>query len=582
VLTLQQIIERNKSLRNTQSGLTDYKVLVISNITVNQLAAPLEYYLRQCEINPQISIGDYDSIINDSKKSSKYDLVIIFWETSNIIEGLHFKADYLLDEDLLNVGDKVKLEIKMVLDHLKESSLVIWNKFSSLLFTTNTIKKNKFESFVDELNLFLENNIGDQIHLTDIDKVISSLGLKNSYDPKFYHLFKSLYKPSFFLEYSSYIMPVIKSSTGKVKKVLILDCDNTLWNGIIGEDGIEGINLSYNNKKGSPFFEAQTIFKTLNDQGCLICLCSKNNFNDVEVVFKEHPDMVLNWDNTTLRKINWNNKVDNIRDLSTELNLGLDSFVFIDDSDFEVNMVKEQLQMVEVIQVPKNNFEYPDLLRKYLIPMFYSKSTTEEDLKKVEQYAIEIERNKTQKISTNFDDYIESLKLEVTLYIDNKDHIGRISQMTQKTNQFNFSTKRYTEKDIQKLINSREYKIFTFSVKDKFGDYGLTGLYIFQLEQSKCIIDTFLMSCRVIGRKVELAVFEKIVEYFKKNKIISFELDYIKTNKNILVENLADELGFESTESSKSQKKYLMLLQNFSKLNTESIKTTLSIEETLL
>ena len=134
MLTLQQIIERNKSLRNTQSGLTDYKVLVISNITVNQLAAPLEYYLRQCEINPQISIGDYDSIINDSKKSSKYDLVIIFWETSNIIEGLHFKAVYLLDEDLLNVGDKVKLEIKMVLDHLKESSLVIWNKFVSHWF----------------------------------------------------------------------------------------------------------------------------------------------------------------------------------------------------------------------------------------------------------------------------------------------------------------------------------------------------------------------------------------------------------------------------------------------------------------
>lgn len=575
-LSYQEILKGIQLKRPSLSSQSEYKIQIISNITINQIKEPLEYLLLSAGINASVTIGDYDSIIVDSKKCADYNVTIVFWELCNVIEGFHYKSLNYSEQETQSLLTKVRMEINLVANNLKKSSLVVWNNFSSNAFNSFLIKSTNYDKICQALNEDLDKIHEPNFRFVNLDKIFINCNIKDVINLKFYHLFKSLYTIHFFSTYSCYILPILKAHTGKVKKVLILDCDNTLWKGVIGEDGMDGIKMSPKDKKGQAYAEVQSIINYIQSQGILLCLCSKNNEADVKVVFDEHPDMQLNWDDIIVKKINWIDKVSNIRAIAKELNLGLDSFIFIDDSDFEVNHVREELPEVTTIQVPtKKIFEYPSKVRN-LLNEYFTLSVTQSDLQKTLQYKQQLEREEAKSDFGSMDEYLKSLELKVTIYENPISQIPRISQMTQKTNQFNFTTKRYSEADIKSFLKSKLHKLYTFKVEDKFGDYGITGLYILnKKEDLKTIeIDTLLMSCRVIGRKIEYIVFENIVqELVKKHSDYALILNLLKTQKNVLVKDLPIKLGFKELSSDEKSAKFQLSLCNFQSFDINYINS---------
>jgi len=525
-----------------------YNILVLSNITINQIKEILEYTLRKEGINANVKIGDYDNIVQDSTKNSN--AVIIFWELCNIVDGLQHKIELYNDKQFNEILEKTKLEIDLVLENLSKTSLVLFNKFTAMPFSG--IRGSNLERLARALNKHIEN----RTNIIDLDKINRDL------DFRYYYSSKALYNIEFFKDYSEYIKPYIMSVNGKAKKALIFDCDNTLWKGILGEDGFDKIEMSQKTKDGAIFSEVQDIALSLNRQGILIGLCSGNNPEDVEEVINSHIDMKLRREHITVNKSNWLDKVTNLRQIANELNIGLDSIVFIDDSPFEVNLIREGLPEITVLQVPKKLYEYPMFLRKNL-DLFYNLNSTKEDKDKIEMYKQEIYRKNAKKGFGNIEEYLASLGLKLTIFEGDKSIIPRMSQMSQKTNQFNLTTKRYTEIDIRNFIISDNSKVFCFSISDKFGDSGITGLCIVNLKSKTADIDTFLISCRIIGRNVEFAFMDYLIDFLKNNKIKSVTAKYIKTSKNKQVEDFYDKCSFPLTKSNNGIKNYELLIRGY-------------------
>jgi len=555
-----EILKANKLLEDTNKPM--YKVSILSNIMVHQSKEICEYILRLNDINASIELGDYDNIVQDSIKFKDSNIVLIFWEIYNFIDGLQYKIELLSKSELDELINKIKMEISIVFNNLTDTSLVIINKFSSLVFSQYDLKSNRMDFLVLELNLYIENRKQLNIKVIDIDKVISVVSIDKSIDLRYYYSSKTLYSIEFYKKYFKYIKPLFISITGKTKKALIFDCDNTLWKGILGEDGSENIKM---------FQEVQYLAKVLAKAGVIIGLCSKNNPEDVDKIIKSHKDMILKDEDIVIKKVNWNNKVSNIRSIAKELNIGLDSIVFVDDSDFEVNLIKEELPMVKVIQVPKKEYEY-NLLIRDTINLFYNPSQTKEDLERVGMYKAQVQRVNEEQKTENIEDYLKSLKLEITTYIDDINSIERISQMTQKTNQFNLSTKRYTQKDIESFINNENYTVLAIGVNDKFGDNGIVGLAILKYKSDVAHIDTLLMSCRVLGRNIEYRFMDIINKIVMSRGFEKLSSEYRKTLKNEQVSDLYDRYGFEVLEKAKNCTKYRILVKEYKNKELDYIR----------
>jgi FkbH-like protein len=562
-LKYSEILRLNKEIGETLES-KPYKISILSNIIVHQIKEILEYQLRTGGINANVVLGDYDNIVQDSLKYKESNAVLIFWELCNIIDGLQFKIDLFDDRQLNEIFEKTKSEIDLILKNLGKTSLVLLNVFTSLSFSTSARRKTKLEELADQLNQYLADNIPANVRLVELDKVIASIGVEDSFDYRYYYSSKALYTVNFFKSYAEYVKPFIMSVNGKAKKALIFDCDNTLWKGILGEDGYDNIEMSPRTKDGLIFAEIQSIALALNKQGILICLCSKNNPEDVDKVIKSHPDMQLRDKHITINKSNWSDKVSNLREIAQELNIGLDSFVIVDDSKFEVNLIRELLPEVTVLQVPERLYEYPKLLRENS-GLFYNLSFTDEDHKKIEMYNQQAKRESSRNEFTDIENYLASLELNMTVYQDEDSIIPRMSQMSQKTNQFNLTTKRYTEGDIKNFIDDDSANVFAFSVADKFGDSGITGLciIIFNDKNQTAVIDTFLMSCRIIGRNIEYAFIDYLVDILKSNKINEIQAKYIKTQKNGQVKTFYDKCSFRLTDSNESVRNYTLVVSEY-------------------
>ncbi len=562
-LKYSEILKLNKELENNLKS-SSYDITVLSNIIVQQGKEILEYPLRSQGINANVEFGDYDNIVQDSQKYKNSKSVIIFWELCNIIDGFQYKAELLENYQLDAILEKTKSEVDLVLKNLEKTSLVLINKFTALSFSHYKFRKNKLDELASQLNLYLEEKISINVRLLDIEKVIASIGVSNSLDMRYYYSSKALYTIDFFKTYANYIAPFFISANGKAKKALIFDCDNTLWKGILGEDGFDNIEMSTGSKDGNIFAEIQSIALALNRQGVLIGLCSKNNPGDVDEVIKSHPDMQFRDEHITINKSNWSNKVTNLKEIATELNIGLDSLVFVDDSSFEVNLIKEQLPEITVLQVPERLYEYPKMLRENL-GLFYNLSLTAEDSKKIEMYKHLVKRESIKKEFTDIEDYLSSLELKITFFENDELIIPRMSQMSQKTNQFNLTTNRYTESDIRSFIEDFNSNVIAISVADKFGDSGITGLCIVSINNDTNIaeIDTFLMSCRVIGRNIEYVFMDYIIEKIEEKNIKSVYAKYIRTSKNAQVKHFYENCSFDFKESTDSGKNYSLDINNY-------------------
>lgn len=521
------------------------KIKILSNIIVHQFCDILDYYLRSSGIACDISVGNYDNIIQDSSGIHKDEIVIIFWEAANTIDGFHYLANTMAGGALPGYSKKVRDEMRWVFDSLRFQKKVFMNVFHAMPFD-DMIRLSPYELFVKDLNKWLYANQPDNFMLVDLTKIFARHGIEKLFDLRNFFSSKSLYSVEFYKLYSQRVIPMIKALTGRVKKVLVVDCDNTLWQGIVGEDGKDGIRIS------QPYRVVQSNIVELNSQGILICLCSKNNPGDVEDVLQNHPDMILGEEHIIIKKVNWTDKASNICSIAEELNLGLSSFVFLDDSPFEVNLVREQLPEVTALQVPGKLREYP-LLAGKLHDLFFRFESSLEDGKKTRQYREQLSRESFKKTFSSVEDYLKSLEINLTIEKNKKALLARMAQMTQKTNQFNLTTIRYSEQDVENMLDSENVDIFTLSVKDKFGDSGVTGLAIFKTIGEYNEIDTLLLSCRILGRNIELVFINELIKTVEKPLIKS---RYVPTPKNMQVCEFYEQVGFRLLTTQNGIKEY--------------------------
>jgi FkbH-like protein len=565
-----QIIKRNRELAGSMSGPVK-KIILLSNSTIFQLKEILELDLRETGLAVEVDLGDYDNILQDSKKFAEYDAVIIFWELSNLLEGFHYKYNLFNEDELSLLINKVELEINLTLDNLKAVPLVLVNKFTAMPFDTQFLLESKLQQIAGRLNDTLKKAVSHSQTIVDLEKIIALTGLDRSIDHRQFQTSKSLYTKELFYNYSQQIKPAFMASNGIIKKVLVLDCDNTLWSGVLGEDGENNLEMSDLSTRGKSFSEVQYLIKSFEKKGVLLALCSKNNSEDVDQILKNHPDMILKNHNFVAKKVNWIDKAKNLIEISHELNLGLDSFVFVDDSEFELGLIKTALPEVKTVMVPKDISEYPTIIRN-LESDFFSFSSTHEDTSKTLMYKHERTRAEASKAFGSIDDYLASLGLCIKIYLDKNVSAVRAAQMTQKTNQFNLRTYRYTEADINSFIVDTNHMVSTFSLSDMYGDYGTTGLCIVELYEDYAFIDTLLMSCRVIGRNVEYSFLTQIIKELSEYKIKIINAEFILTNKNQQVEKFYENLGFVCLSENNNKKIYSLNLEKYINNEKEYIK----------
>jgi FkbH-like protein len=573
-LKISEIMERNRSLGKSFERL-DHQVIVLSNVTVNGVKDILEYSLRESKIPSIVQIGDFDNIIQDSGRFANSDAVVIFWESLGFIDGFQYKSHLMTSSDLADLVQKIKGEISLLIKNLSQTRLVILNRFSALAVTSSFIRKTNIDVVCAELNQYLESQIPSNFLLIDLDKVLAQTGLDNSFDWRFFYSSKALYTSTFFKNYCLFIRPAILASVGLTKKALFLDCDNTLWGGILGEDGAENLKLGAHSTEGVIYEEIQYLAKYLSKNGVIIGLSSKNNPHDVDHFICSSQRMILKEEDISHKAVNWSDKHANLKAAAKSLNIGLDSFVFVDDSHFEINLVKDLAPEIYSVLVPEKTFQYPKIFRDLMAASFFSLTRTAEDKNKISMYKAEADRTKEKDQFGSIEEYLKSLRLKIFVEKNNKHQIDRISQLTQKTNQFNLTTKRYSTVDIAQFMSSPIHTVYSFSVIDNFGDYGHVGVCILNTENNEATIDTMLMSCRVMGRNVEFAFFNFLVTELKNIGLKRIYSSYVQTAKSIPVESFYEGLGFQLETSNESkQKQYSLKISDYQFKNTEYIEVS--------
>lgn len=352
------------------------------------------------------------------------------------------------------------------------------------------------------------------------------------------------------------IVSLWRSHAGQRKKVLVLDLDNTLWGGVIGEDGLYGILLGRDHM-GAAYRDFQRLLKELKKQGVLLAVVSKNNEEDALDAIRSHPDMVLREEDFVAIRANWIPKPENIATLAKDLNLGTDSFIFVDDNPVERAAVRAALPEVVVPEFPDHPSKLPAFAREIASAWFPCIHITKEDESKTETYQAENRRKTAMQESADLTSFLNSLNMILKISPVKSNEVPRIAQLTQKTNQFNLTTKRYTEGDIHRFLQSDEWQIYKGALSDSYGDFGIVLLCLIHFTNQKPEIDSFLMSCRAMGRNAESYFLKHIEKILYKDGYRELAASYSPTRKNKIVENFYDGMGFIPASNSQRYKKEL-------------------------
>lgn len=378
--------------------------------------------------------------------------------------------------------------------------------------------------------------------LCDLASVQNLHGKKNFFQPAIYVNSEMVINLELLPDVAARTLDLIAAMNGRVNKCLILDLDNTLWGGVIGDDGLENIQIG-SLGIGKAFTEFQYWIKKLRNRGIILAICSKNNESVAKEPFEKHPDMVLRLDDIAVFIANWDNKADNIKLIQSILNIGFDSMVFLDDNPFERNIVRENIPGIIIPELPEDPAEYLEYL--YSLNLFETVTFSNEDAERTKQYQVEAKRSLLQKSFINEDDFLKSLDMISEVKSFNRFNTPRVSQLSQRSNQFNLRTVRYTEADIESMISSDDYLTFAFTLEDKFGDNGLICVIVlFREDNETLFIDTWFMSCRVLKRGMENFVLNTMVQKGKSLGFKRLKGEYIPTPKNGMVADHYRNLGF--------------------------------------
>jgi len=464
----------------------------------------------------------------------------------------HFPYSISSAERKSLVKEKINELENLILQFKNNSSskLVITN-FNVPSYSPNGIIETKsefgFHEMIHELNKSLKNIAKNQnsIYVYDFNQFVSNHGEKNIFDYKQFHIgdiqIAFNYIPYFAHELMGYVKPMF----GINRKCIVLDLDNTLWGGIVGEDGFDGIELGQTSN-GKAFVEFQKQLLSLWQQGIILAINSKNNFDDAMKVIRDHPDMILREKHFASIQINWDDKAQNLKQIAAEINIGLNSIVYFDDDKINQERIKQEFPEVLTMEIPNDPSQYSSMLTD--LNDFNVLQKTEEDTKRGEMYAQQRQRKQFENTVSNLDQFLKQLDIKVKIKKSSEFLTPRISQLTLKTNQFNLTTRRYQEEEIRKFSKDENFVVGCVQVLDKFGDNGITGVYIVKKNETSWTLDTFLLSCRIIGRGVEDVMLSHILKDAKNNGVKEFKAEFISTTKNKPAENFLLEFGFKKQD----------------------------------
>ena len=552
---LPNYINQARSLEPSKYG-NKIRVAILGNFTLNGISEIIQVKCSKINVGCFSYVSDYNQynqdILNDSSKLYAFlpDMAFLILDIRSIL-GDAFYFPYSIDSAQRNdLITKITNDLKNLIisfTNTTKSKLIISN-FAIPTYSPYGILDYKMEhglkNIVATINNNLENFIKTQqsVYLFDLNGFISKHGENNVFD--YHKYFFGDIRISF--DYLSYLandlLSYIKAFLGLSKKCIVLDLDNTLWGGIVGEDGYDGINLGPT-PPGNAFVEFQKRLLALHQRGIILAINSKNNFDDAIQVIKNHPYMILRENHFTSMRINWIDKVTNMNEIASELNIGLDSMVFFDDDPVNREFVHTNIPQILTVDIGNDPAKYAQILMN--LNDFDLLQITEDDAKRGSMY-LEEKNRKVLMESTNLDDFLKQLEIKVEIKKVDKFLLPRISQLSLKTNQFNLTTKRYQEEDIEKFSQDKTMEVCGAQVKDKFGDNGITGVYIIKKNNhEEWFIDTFLLSCRVIGRGIDDAMMANILKHAKQEGVKKVKAQFIPTQKNQPISDFLPSYGFK-------------------------------------
>lgn len=549
--------ELKKNLKKKPEGLKTIKVALLGDTATQFLNVAMKGSAIDGGFDLDIFEADFGQVSRQIlDPTSEYyefsaDYTIIF-ESSHKLLSQYYKAydsQLTFAENKINYVEEIYETIQS-----RTKSKVIYCNFPGIDNQVFGNFANKVESsFVfqlNKLNYLLSSQIAlnkSNFFIVDLVSLQNKWGRNFMFSPNIYVNTEMVLSLDALPIVAHQVLSIISSIEGKFKKCVILDLDNTTWGGIIGDDGLEKIQIG-SLGIGKAFTEFQYWVKSLQKRGIILAVCSKNDEDKAKEPFEKHPDMVIKMDDIAVFVANWENKADNIRKIQSILNIGFDSMVFLDDNPFERNLVRENLPDVCVPELPEDPAEYLEYL--YSLNLFETASFSENDAERTKQYQVEAKRAIELESFTNVEDFLKSMNMVSDVQAFNNFSKPRVSQLTQRSNQFNLRTVRYTEQEVENLMTSDNHHTISFTLEDKYGDNGLICVIVLEKkDQETLFIESWLMSCRVLKRGMEAFTLNTIVETAKKNGFKYVVGEYIASAKNQMVEKHYERLGFENQDN---------------------------------
>lgn len=549
--------ELKRNLKKSSSSLPEIRISIVGDTSTQFLATAIQGEAIERGYRVNLFETEYNQVERQflDPTSDLYqfnaDFIVIFQSTHKM--GEHHSMLSAEQQATLAV-DRINFLASICSNPALEGKKIIYFNYPEIEDTVFGSYANKvvssFTYQVRRLNYELM-NLSQQyqnLFICDIAGLQNKLGRDVMFAANVYTSTEMILSVDALPYVASRVMDIVCAVKGQFKKCLILDLDNTVWGGVIGDDGLEGIQLGHGLGIGKAFTEFQMWVKKLKQRGIIICVASKNNEDTAKEPFVKHPDMVLKLDDIAVFQANWETKVDNIRTIQSILNIGFDSMVFLDDNPFERNIVRENIKGITVPELPEDPAEYLEYL--YSLNLFETASYSNLDKDRTKQYQVDAQRVSLSKTFTNEADFLKSLNMVSVVSGFTKFNTPRVAQLSQRSNQFNLRTIRYTDADIEALANDPNVIDLSFTLEDKFGDNGLIAVIIMKpLDKETLFVDTWFMSCRVLKRGMENFTLNTMVEKAKAagyKKIIG---EYIPTPKNKMVENHYTGLGFAKIEN---------------------------------
>ena len=534
------------------------RVGILSSFTINGLEESL--FVKCAERN--IQCVTYNSpykqynqdILNSGSPLYSFspNLTFMIIDTRTILSSLFYNPySVTTSERREYIDNRVKELANLVRNFtMKSNSKLVVANFPTPIYTPYGICETKAEYGLREMILDLNAKLSILLRnepstfIFNFDSFVSKYGEVNVFDYRQFLVGDIKVSLSYIPYLAEELMGFVKADLGINRKCIVLDLDNTLWGGIVGEDGFEGIKLSPQHP-GSSFVEFQRTIQALHGRGIILAINSRNNEDEAMRVIREHPYMVLREDNFASIKINWNDKISNIKAIAEELNIGLDSLVYFDDDPVNRDVMSKALPEVMTVDLPEDPALYAQAVTN--LNDFNTFSITDDDKKRGQMYLEQRKRIQLEKSVSNLEDFLTQLNIKINIKTADEFTIPRIAQLVLKTNQFNLTTNRFQEEDIRKFAQNMNMWVGCAQTEDKFGDNGITGVFIVNKNtgHSEWSIDTFLLSCRVMGRGIEDGIMQHILSEARKEGISRVRGRYIPTKKNKPCESFLPNSGFK-------------------------------------